>query len=527
MKHIFFSILIIILCGKFISAQNPQSTAEIAFVGDILLARGVEKKIEKFGDKYPFEKVKNILVNADLTFGNLENPLTDECRKLEKKYSFQAKAKYSKILKSAGFDVLSLANNHSLDCGQVGLFNTFRNLKSQNVKWIGAGKTNLEAQSPIFFEIKNVKIGFIGFTDVLPQSKAKKPSNVALVSSSNIAKKITLMKQKTDVVIVSIHWGTEYNSHPNEAQIELANEIIKAGADVVIGHHPHVLQGFQITEDSINQKKTLIAYSLGNFVFDSPTLANKRVSESVVLKINVNKNGLVKAEVIPIFIEKYRPIVAKSERRKNILESLNSLSEKLNTNLNKGFIEKSANSYSKAIETDLDSDGKFERINLKNNRQNTLQIRHGKKLLWEGVPMRWKPWKLQIADVDGDGINEIIVGVYKPTKFFPKPHNCLFVYGWRNNKAYPKWLGSSLSRPFTDFQFANLDGEKGDELIALETTLKGKKSLGIYRWDSFGFTLQKKRGEWKNIESFEVKNGNISVEADGKNILIEKILKRN
>lgn len=172
----------------------------------------------------------------------------------------------------------------------------------------------------------------------------------------------------------------------------------------------------------------------------------------------------------------------------------------------------------KIVETDLDSNGAKELIKLTVENRSTLQIRQGKKLIWQGIPNRWKPWKLEIADVDGDGIREIIVGIIKPTKFFPKPHNCLFIYGWNGKEIYKKWLGSSLSRPFTDFIFADLDEIKGDELIALETTLDGKKRLGIYRWNSFGFTLERQFGDWETAKILGTENGKIWLEADGEKI---------
>jgi hypothetical protein len=175
-------------------------------------------------------------------------------------------------------------------------------------------------------------------------------------------------------------------------------------------------------------------------------------------------------------------------------------------------------SFTKIIETDLDLNGKKERIDVNAERDSTLQIWQGKQLKWQGVPKNWKPWKIEIADVDGDGISEIIVGIIKPTKFFPKPHNCLFIYGWNGKEIYKKWLGSSLSRPFSDFIFADLDGLKGDELIALETTLDGKKRLAIYRWNSFGFTLERQFGDWQTAKILRAENGKIWLEADGEKI---------
>jgi len=167
------------------------------------------------------------------------------------------------------------------------------------------------------------------------------------------------------------------------------------------------------------------------------------------------------------------------------------------------------------IETDLDSDGKIERIDLNSERQPALQIWHGKKLKWSGVAAKWNAWKIQITDVDGDGLREIALGVNKPTKFFPKSHNCLFIYGFKGSNGFPKWLGSSLSKPLVDFYFADLDGQVGDELIALETRLDATKSVGFYRWNGFGFTLQHEKGGWKSAGKLMFEAGRGSIEAEG------------
>jgi hypothetical protein len=179
-------------------------------------------------------------------------------------------------------------------------------------------------------------------------------------------------------------------------------------------------------------------------------------------------------------------------------------------------------SFKSLIEEDLDGDGKPERIELDSRRANTLSVRRGGKLLWQGVPSRWQPWKLAVADVDGDRRREIILGVFKATKFFPVPHNCLFVYDWTGERAQPKWLGSSLSRAFVDFAFAGLDGEAGDELIALERTLERKKSLAVYRWNGFGFTLDHRRGDWSEARISGAQQGRILIEADGERIFLVK-----
>ena len=145
------------------------------------------------------------------------------------------------------------------------------------------------------------------------------------------------------------------------------------------------------------------------------------------------------------------------------------------------------------VVTDLEGDGRRERLVLAAAGPHSLTIRREGKIVWRGIPRKWNPWKVQAADVDGDGIKEIVLGVHKGTRFFPQPHNCLFVFGWDGKQAFPKWLGSRLSKPFVDFTLAQLDGEPGDELVSLEVTRGGRRCLVVYSWCGFGFA-----GDWQS-----------------------------
>jgi hypothetical protein len=181
---------------------------------------------------------------------------------------------------------------------------------------------------------------------------------------------------------------------------------------------------------------------------------------------------------------------------------------------------RAANGARASIEYDLDNDGRRESIVLDGEKEQALSIWRDGKLLWQGVTSRWKPWKLMVADVDGDGRSEIILGVYKATRFFPKPHNCLFIYGWDGRRVFPKWLGSSLSKPFTDFAFEDFNGDGQDELVALETRRDLLQSVAIYSWNGFGFTLDWQRGAWAKARLMADKAGSILVEADGERIAL-------
>ena len=174
------------------------------------------------------------------------------------------------------------------------------------------------------------------------------------------------------------------------------------------------------------------------------------------------------------------------------------------------------------LSCDLDGDGHVERVVLAPRRDPVLRVWRDDRLLWSGVPKKWKPWKLTTADVDGDGMRELLLGVHKSTRFFPTPHNCLFVYGWDGKRVFPKWLGSSLGRPFADFGCANVDDDEAAELIAVERTREGKRCLALYSWCGFGFEFDGERGPWEDLELLEGADKHLLVRADGRRVSIEK-----
>jgi hypothetical protein len=172
-----------------------------------------------------------------------------------------------------------------------------------------------------------------------------------------------------------------------------------------------------------------------------------------------------------------------------------------------------------ALTCDLEGDGAEERVVLDSRRAETLSVWRGKVRLWQGVPGRWKPWKLVVADVDGDGRKEILLGVHKATRYFPEPHNCLFVYGWDGRQAFPRWLGSRLSKPFVDFALADVDEDGRDEVLSVEVTRDKRRCLLSYSWCGFGFTVDWQRGPWEDVSFTRAEGGRLTVRADGEPIL--------
>jgi hypothetical protein len=181
-----------------------------------------------------------------------------------------------------------------------------------------------------------------------------------------------------------------------------------------------------------------------------------------------------------------------------------------------------AQSYSKTLDIDLNRDGKTESLVLNAKHEPALAIYHGKTKIWSGIPRRWKPWKMTTGDVDGDGKREIILGVRKSTRFLRFEHNCLFVWGFDGKVATKKWLGSSLSKPFSDFLLSDIDNDGEDELIALEQKRGGKKCVVVYSWIGFGFGADWQTGDWKIAKLQRAEKNKIWLDADGKYIAVSK-----
>ncbi len=213
-------------------------------VGDIMLGRSVNSKMRRLNNfTYPFEKTWDFLKSADLTFGNLESPFFSNCPTTDTGMTFCADPRAIEGLVKSGFDILNLANNHILNYGQAGLKQTQEILKKENILPLVQNEEQI-------LEIKKTKIGFLGF------------NLTGTFNKEQVLKKIKEIDPKVDILIVSFHWGEEYSQEPSKDQIELAHQAIDFGADLILGHHPHVIQ------PSEKYKEKIIVYSLGNFIFD-------------------------------------------------------------------------------------------------------------------------------------------------------------------------------------------------------------------------------------------------------------------
>lgn len=253
-----------IVNAEAVSQANDQEIS-LMFFGDIMLSRSVGKKIIEVGDfRYPFLLIASTTREADILFANLENPVSNRGKNQGSIYSFRADPKTVEGLSYAGFDVVSLANNHMWDWGRDALEDTIETLRGAGIQSVGVGKNEVEANQPVIIKKKGVSFGFLAYTNLMPESMNAEGDGpgFSYFEKEKVRSDIEKLKQSADSIIVSIHWGEEYKTEANDLQKSLARSFIDAGANLVIGHHPHVVQEVE------KYKHGWIVYSLGNFVFD-------------------------------------------------------------------------------------------------------------------------------------------------------------------------------------------------------------------------------------------------------------------
>lgn len=265
---------------------EPPKTITMTFVGDIMMTRGVEISVNKnYGGDFSklFENVLEIR-DADIAFANLEGAVSDTGNNVGSKYSFRMNPKILPILKDTGFDIVSFANNHVGDWNIAGFNDTLKRLRENNILFAGAGDNKADASTVKIIEKNGLKIGFIGFSDVGPNWIAATETNPGILLASD-PKRLEIIKNaktQVDFLIVSYHWGDEYKPF-NNRQKTLAESSIDAGADLIIGHHPHVIQ------DYAEYKGKLIFYSLGNFIFDQSF--SPETMHGMIVGITLNPDG--------------------------------------------------------------------------------------------------------------------------------------------------------------------------------------------------------------------------------------------
>jgi len=268
--------------------EETPNYVSLVFGGDIMLDRGVESSAMKNfkGDFSVLFDNLSIFQKADIAFANLEGPASDRGADLHNLYSFRMNPSVIPALKGAGFNVLSVANNHMADWGRVAYTDTLFRLKENEIAYTGGGINKTEAEDPVIIEKNGIKIGYLGFSDVGPQMPAGADNpGLLLTNNPNFDQIIKNAAGRVDALVVSFHFGEEYKLKHNARQELLAHQAVTDGAKIVIGTHPHVAQDTEV------YKGGFIAYSLGNLIFDQRF--SPETMQGMILEIKLGKDGTI------------------------------------------------------------------------------------------------------------------------------------------------------------------------------------------------------------------------------------------
>lgn len=285
---------------------NPEPIT-LVFGGDVMLSRNVEGMVNNKGNgdyRYPWLKVADYLKKADVAFVNLESQITNKgTLNLAKSAPwFRTDPKAVEGLQYAGIDIVSVANNHVFDYGRDGMEDSLKNLTNAGIKYCGGGLTYAEAYTPTYITAKGKKIAFLAYTNHgdpswRAQVEYTDEYGVTYPACSGVSwlyiKQLErgIFKARADganLIVVSIHFGTDYTTLPSSAQDRYAHLALDRGADIVIGHGPHV------TQPTMVYHKRHIAYSLGNFIFDQHEAYQKGVTSGKVLEVTWANGGVQK-----------------------------------------------------------------------------------------------------------------------------------------------------------------------------------------------------------------------------------------
>ncbi len=276
--------------------ERAEGEAILVFLGDVALGRSMEAQLARYGPAYPWTGLGPLLRESDLAVANLEGVLTTQGKPLNKPYLLRAHPRWGQTLVEAGLDLVTLANNHALDYGDVGLDETLASLEALDVATVGGGRSRDEAQRRALFNVNGVRVAVLGYAASRWNGSVDVPATerIAWAYAADVQAGVRAAHDQADFVVVVLHAGTEYAAEPSADQVTVAHAAVDAGADLVVGHHPHVTQTIE------RYKQGLIVYSLGDALFDIPRQAAMRGD---LLRVHVTREGLIQAELWPFWIE--------------------------------------------------------------------------------------------------------------------------------------------------------------------------------------------------------------------------------
>ncbi len=296
------------------NANDP--TVTLMFGGDVTLTDAYTDSVGSdrqwaFAAMGETRQADVAMVNLEAPFTTAETPLPD------KQFNFKVDPENVQVLKNGGIDLVTLANNHAMDYQAAGLDDTIKTLDQAGIRHVGAGRTIEEARRPEILDVKGQRIAYLGYYDGEFQAAGEGVAGTNSRQNDRVAADIKAIRSQVDWVVVNYHWGEELAKYPGDYQMDLARFTIDQGADLVVGHHPHVLQGAEI------YKGRPIVYSLGNFIFGGKSVSDY---DTAVLKVAL-KDKQMKVEFVPVEVRGFQPKVASGDRGTEILHQIENVSD--------------------------------------------------------------------------------------------------------------------------------------------------------------------------------------------------------
>lgn len=476
-------------------ADNEQTVSVIA-VGDVLLGRGVAAQ------SAPLQHAAPWLAEADLALGNLEGVLVSQDL-VERGLPRQAPAgepqplilaadpSAAAHLPRAGFDILSLANNHSLDYGEEGLQETVDHLHEARINTIGVtGAT--QTAVPLLHQMDGLTLALLAFNAVAdphpelacPPGEPCSPSPAAWDPPISLAE-IAAARSEADALIVSIHWGYEYQPQPDPQQERIARAMLEAGADLIIGHHPHVPQTISVQENRV------VAYSLGNFLFDQ---SGQDTVHGLALRALFDKQGLRALQAIPLHAG-LEPRFAAMAEAETWLSPLLPPAVGAASRLTYACEE---NGCTAVDALPAGEDGRFfsGQIDLTGDGQPETVRRQGEQVtVYEGgapawfSPDEWRVMDVALGDPNDDGRYEMMLAI-RQKDAAGHERSQPYIVGHRGGRYNLLWGGRPLADPIQELAVGDVDGDGKEELIVIEELADGSaQALSVWRWSGWTFSL--------------------------------------
>lgn len=351
MKRIFIILsmcLVVSGCGKENNNLNKETLDEkqnikeevtidksviLRFGGDVMMTSYFKNYIDSKGVDYMWEDVSELIQSADYSIFNLETSVSLRGKDTKPSgYGFRSEPSTLEGLKNAGIDMVSLANNHVMDYGREAFSDTLTHLDEYGIKHIGAGENLEDASKVIYEEINGVRVGFLAASEILGYESNKvtnEKSGVFFLNRKDLSDIKSIIKDAKvtcDILILVAHWDREYYDEPKDETMNMAHELVDSGVDIIIGHHPHVLQGIEYYNNGI------IYYSTGNFNF---LIRNENASQSALFEVEFNKKDILSSKVYPIKINgcKANLLNYNSDNYKIVINNLNKRSSGFNTSI--------------------------------------------------------------------------------------------------------------------------------------------------------------------------------------------------